>query len=78
MLGRRVRVTVVAPGHPAAPAVLDAARRAAGVDDARLVRILDVGSEHEPSLPGHRVARGHRPGRACWPPGRWPPTTPEP
>ncbi|WP_460446458.1 protein kinase family protein, partial [Angustibacter aerolatus] len=47
MLGRRVRVTVVAPGHPAAPAVLDAARRAAGVDDARLVRILDVGSEHE-------------------------------
>jgi hypothetical protein len=30
--------------HPAAPAVLDAARRAAGVGNSRLVTVLDVGS----------------------------------
>ena len=47
-LGRLVAVTVVpATGEHAevADAVLDGARRVASVDDARLVRVLDVGSE---------------------------------
>jgi hypothetical protein len=46
-LDRRVRLLVVAPEHPAAEDVLDAARRAAAVDDPRLVRVLDVG--HDPA-----------------------------
>lgn len=43
-LERDVAVTVFDGGHPHAAAVLDAARRAAGVEDSRLVRILDVGT----------------------------------
>ena len=43
-LERDVAVTVFDDGHPHAAAVLDAARRAAGVEDSRLVRILDVGT----------------------------------
>ncbi len=44
---RDLQVTVVAlsSSHPQAAAVIDAARRAAGIDNARLVRILDVGTE---------------------------------
>ena len=43
-LERDVAVTVFDGAHPHAAAVLDAARRAAGVEDSRLVRILDVGT----------------------------------
>ena len=43
-LERDVAVTVFDGNHPHAAAVLDAARRAAGVEDSRLARILDVGS----------------------------------
>ena len=43
-LERDVAVTVFDGNHPHAAAVLDAARRAAGVEDSRLVRILDVGT----------------------------------
>src|SRR6478609_5986668 len=43
-LERDVAVTVFDDDHPHAAAVLDAARRAAGVEDSRLVRILDVGT----------------------------------
>ena len=43
-LERDVAVTVFDGGHPHAAAVLDAARRAAGVEDSRLARILDVGT----------------------------------
>lgn len=42
-LGRDVAVTCLPSSGPYADAALDSARRAAGVDDARLVRILDVG-----------------------------------
>ncbi|MFN8080166.1 MAG: hypothetical protein U0Q19_11410 [Kineosporiaceae bacterium] len=42
-LERPVTVRVVSPGHPFAADVVDAARRAALVDDARLARVLDVG-----------------------------------
>lgn len=48
-LGRLVAVTVLpATGdfEPVAQAVLDGARRVASVDDPRLVRVLDVGTEH--------------------------------
>ena len=44
-LERDVAVTVFDSSHPHAAAVLDAARRAAGVEDPRLVRILDVGTQ---------------------------------
>ncbi len=44
-LERDVAVTVFDSRHPHAAAVLDAARRAAGVEDPRLVRILDVGTQ---------------------------------
>ncbi|HKG52517.1 MAG TPA: hypothetical protein VKB14_18965, partial [Actinomycetales bacterium] len=44
-LDRRVRLLVVSRDHPAAEDVLDAARRAAAVDDPRLVRVLDVGHD---------------------------------
>jgi eukaryotic-like serine/threonine-protein kinase len=46
-LNREVTLTVVAAGHPNCAAVIDAARRAAGVEDARLVRILDVGAQND-------------------------------
>lgn len=45
-LEREVNLTIVGSDHPNRAGVLDAARRAAGVEDARLVRILDVGN-HE-------------------------------
>ena len=41
---RDVAILCFPSDHPAAPAVLDAARRAAGVDNSRLVTVLDVGS----------------------------------
>ena len=42
-LERQVSVRVLRPGHPFAADVVDAARRAALVDDPRLARVLDVG-----------------------------------
>jgi len=44
-LEREVALTVVDSEHPNRAGILDAARRAAGVEDARLIRILDVGSQ---------------------------------
>jgi hypothetical protein len=44
-LDRPVWVRVLRAGHPFAADVADAARRAALVDDPRLVRVLDVGSD---------------------------------
>jgi len=44
-LERDVALVLVDSGHPNGAGVLDAARRAAGVEDTRLVRILDVGSQ---------------------------------
>jgi len=44
-LDRRVSIRVMRPAHPFAADVADAARRAALIDDARLVRVLDVGSD---------------------------------
>jgi eukaryotic-like serine/threonine-protein kinase len=49
-LQRDVALTVVGSSHPNRAGVLDAARRAAGVEDARLVRILDVGAEADSSF----------------------------
>jgi serine/threonine protein kinase len=46
-LDRRVSIRVMRPGHPFAADVADAARRAALIDDDRLVRVLDVGSDGE-------------------------------
>ncbi|HET7477864.1 MAG TPA: hypothetical protein VFJ97_17820 [Dermatophilaceae bacterium] len=58
ILERTVCVTVVDAHHPNAPAALDAARRAAGVEDVRLVRILDVGTHDGISF----VVEEHHPG----------------
>ncbi len=44
-LERQVALTVVDADHPNRAGILDAARRAAGVEDTRLVRILDVGTQ---------------------------------
>jgi eukaryotic-like serine/threonine-protein kinase len=44
-LARTIALTIVDADHPNRAGILDAARRAAGVEDARLVRILDVGSQ---------------------------------
>jgi eukaryotic-like serine/threonine-protein kinase len=44
-LEREVALTIVDSDHPNRAGVVDAARRAAGVEDTRLVRILDVGSQ---------------------------------
>ena len=44
-LERAITVTIVDAEHPNRAGILDAARRAAGVEDARLVRILDVGTQ---------------------------------
>lgn len=44
-LEREVALTIVDADHPHRAGILDAARRAAGVQDARLVRILDVGTQ---------------------------------
>lgn len=45
VLDRRVHLRAVSSDHPHAVAVLDAARRAAAVEDSRLVRVLDVGED---------------------------------
>jgi hypothetical protein len=47
---REVTLTIVGSEHPNSASVLDAARRAAGVEDTRLVRILDVGIQNESSF----------------------------
>jgi hypothetical protein len=44
-LERAIALTIVAADHPNRAGILDAARRAAGVEDTRLVRILDVGAQ---------------------------------
>jgi serine/threonine protein kinase len=44
-LEREVALTIVDSDHPNRDGILDAARRAAGVEDTRLVRILDVASQ---------------------------------
>jgi len=44
-LARDIALTIVDAEHPNRAGVLDAARRAAGVEDTRLVRILDVGTQ---------------------------------
>jgi hypothetical protein len=49
-LKREVTLTVLSAEHPNRAGVLDAARRAAGVEDARLVRILDVGTQNDSSF----------------------------
>ncbi len=49
-LEREVTLTIVGSGHPNSAGVLDAARRAAGVEDTRLVRILDVGTQNDNSF----------------------------
>lgn len=46
-LEREVVLVCFAAGHPSADAALDAARRVAGLDNHRLVRILDVGRTDE-------------------------------
>jgi hypothetical protein len=45
-LEREVVLVCFPAGSSVAPAALDAARRAAGIEDPRLVRVLDVGSDH--------------------------------
>ncbi len=49
-LRREVALIIVGAEHPNCAGVLDAARRAAGVEDARLVRILDVGTQNNHSF----------------------------
>ena len=49
-LRREVALILVGAEHPNKAGVLDAARRAAGVEDARLVRILDVGTQNDNSF----------------------------
>lgn len=49
-LDRDVALTIVGAEHPNRAGVLDAARRAAGVEDTRLVRILDVGTQSDNSF----------------------------
>lgn len=44
-LEREVALTIVGPDHPNRAGILDAARRAAGVEDTRLIRILDVSTQ---------------------------------
>ena len=44
-LEREVVLTIVGPDHPNRAGILDAARRAAGVEDTRLIRILDVSTQ---------------------------------
>ena len=44
-LERAIALTIVDADHPNRAGILDAARRAAGVEDTRLVRILDVGTQ---------------------------------
>ena len=44
-LERQVALIVIDSGHPNRAGILDAARQAAGVEDSRLVRIFDVGTQ---------------------------------
>ena len=44
-LEREVALTIVGSDHPNRAGILDAARRAAGVEDTRLIRILDVSTQ---------------------------------
>src|SRR4029079_6914694 len=44
-LERQGAMTLIYPDHPNRAGILAAPRRAAGVEDSRLVRILDVGSQ---------------------------------
>ncbi len=44
-LEREVALTIVTSDHPNRAGILDAARRAAGVEDTRLIRILDVSTQ---------------------------------
>ena len=44
-LEREVALTIVESDHPNRAGILDAARRAAGVEDTRLIRILDVSTQ---------------------------------
>ena len=48
-LEREVALTIVGPDHPNRAGILDAARRAAGVEDTRLIRILDVSTQVDKS-----------------------------
>ena len=48
-LEREVALTIIGSEHPNRAGVLDAARRAAGVEDTRLIRILDVGIQSDNS-----------------------------
>ena len=67
-LERSVVVRIVPAGHPFADAMLDAARRAGGMDDPRLVRVLDVGREQDLAfvvtelVPGRTLAERLRDG----------------
>jgi len=49
-LEREIALTIISSDHPHRASVLDAARRAAGVEDTRLVRILDVGTQNDNSF----------------------------
>lgn len=49
-LERDVTITIVGAEHANRAGLLDAARRAAGVEDTRLVRILDVGTQNDSSF----------------------------
>lgn len=49
-LERQITLTIIGSEHPNRAGVLDAARRAAGVEDTRLVRILDVGTQNDNSF----------------------------
>jgi len=44
-LEREVALTIVGSDHPNRAGILDAARRAAGVEDTRMIRILDVSTQ---------------------------------
>jgi len=55
---REVALTIVGSEHPNSAGVLDAARRAAGVEDTRLVRILDVGGQGVTSFVVEETMRG--------------------
>ena len=49
-LEREIVLTIIGSQHPNRAGVLDAARQAAGVEDTRLVRILDVGTQNDNSF----------------------------
>jgi len=59
-LEREVALTIIDSDHPRRAGVLDAARRAAGVEDARLIRILDVGTQDGNSFIVEEATAGSR------------------